>query len=687
MDIRLFINGVRNRELAVRSVRSSYVRAWEAELFHAARHDGRAAAGLWDDVRIQDGSGRVLLRGNVTEVRPGGVSEEGVTYVASGRRFRLENEPVRINGRGFYIWNRRGHTCKEGRGGEDSPGKDGGKWTAGEIIIDILEHALGLPVAHAGTTTDGGAVSDILGHHGHAGCVTDPYLTAADVADYDPTTILSLDSVIGEFSVDNTSVADAISLLLALNGGFWGWYMDPASGELVVVDLDALPAQGLQAGELGHWQDEEGTDYVLLGNELDWSLDGVCSTIVIQGTDRTVEEQPANIEGTGNPGKGDLGELELVAEPWRDFAAAYRALAQPKRPVTAKLIDEECDYTPPAGSHSLSHMPRIYVGTDAGPKTFYNASAVYWLLASRMIAFTRAPSLGPGQRLWGWYWAKVPFTVRSGPAGDAYSCYGYERTRTVYDPAFRHPTSWPQPGTADDQTAMELLAERLLRLYMDVRRQGVLRCDGLDFDTFGLLHRYNVLNLGPTATGTSPGGSTTPAPGPTTTTPAAPDPMQWESLRVNAVEVLHNFDQARTDVTVANTFWMLEEYSELKRRLELNLFAQRELALSEDLYACQIKDTAVEHTTEGPTTPAPTTTTEGPCVEIGSTVETEAALTDTWSAGDGCVVVTQLVRMAYDHSGDQKLYAYYRDFTYEAAGGLVAVSAETRVTIDTPEPC
>ncbi len=686
MGIRLFINGARNRELTIRSIRASYVRAWQAELFCAARHDPPygGPAGLWDAVRINDDSGRVLFRGNVTDVRPGGVGEEGVTYVASDKRFRLENEPVRINGRGFYVWNRRGHTCYDGQGGEDSPGKDGGKWTAGEIIIDILEHALGLPVTHGGTTTDGGAVSDIPGHHGNANCVTDEYLTAADIADHDAGTILSLDSVVGEFSVDNTSVADAISLLLALNGGFWGWYIDPASGALVVVDMDSLPAEDLQAGRLGHWQDEAGTDYELLGNELDWSLDGVCSTIVIQGTDRTVEEQPANIEGTGNPGTGDLGELELVAAPWRDFAAAYRAVAQPKRAVTGKPIDEAGAYTPPAGSGILSHLPRIYVGTDAGAKTFYTESDVYWLLASRMIAFPHVPSLGPGEKLWGWYWAEVPFTVQAGPSGDAYACYGYERTRTVYDTAFRHVTSWPQPGTADDETAMEILAERLLRLLRDVRRQGALRCDGVDFDRFGLLRRYNVVNLGPTTTSTTPGGSTSSGAG-TTTTPGPTDPMQWSALRVNAVEVLYNFDQARTDISVANTFYMLEDYSELKRRLELNLFAQRELALSEDIYDCQIQNPAVRHTTEAPA-PA-STTTEGPCFEIGSTAETDEAFDDSWTLGYGCVVVTQLVRMAYNHSGDQKLYAFYRDFTYDAAGALVAVSPEVRVTIDTPEPC
>ena len=33
------------------------------------------------------------------------------------------------------------------------------------------------------------------------------------------------------------------------------------------------------------------------------------------------------------------------------------------------------------------------------------------------------------------------------------------------------------------------------------------------------------------------------------------------------------------------------------------------------------------------------------------------------------------------------LYAYQRNFTFDANGNLTAVSAESRVTIDTPEAC
>ena len=688
-DLVVTVNGAEATDLCLRRVRASYTRPWECELFQAGRHDGCPAARLWDEVLVTY-QHEVIFRGNVTETRPGGVAGEGVVYLAQCKRFRLENEPVRINGRGHYVWNRRGHTCEEGQGGEDSPGQDGEKWTAGEIVVDILEHALGLPA--------GG--SDIAGHHGAASCVSDSFLTAADVAGYNAATILTLDSVIGEFSVDDTPIADAIGMLLGLGGGFWGWYINPASGNLIVQDLDALAASDIQAGEFGAWQDAGGTDYRLLGNDLTWSLDGVCSTIRIQGTDRTDEEQPANIEGDANPGAGNLGELEHVATPWKDFACAYRALAQPTRRFTTRPIDVPAAYTPPAGWLGFDHNPRIYVGTDAGAKTIYHPGAgnpwPRWMVPSGIIGFYDVPALGVGEKLWGWYWADVPFVVEAGPAGDAWAIYGRECVRTVYDPGFKHTTTWPQAGTADDEVAMGVLAERLLRLYRDVRRQGTLTVDEVDVGTYNLDARYNVVNLGLcdlTTTSTTSGATTT-SPGATTTTPYE-DPMRWSRLRLNAVEVEWDFENDLTAITVANTFFMLEEYSEMKRRMEMNLFARRELDLSESIFDCVVREAAaqsggddqVEDTTTSTTTSTTAEATTTTQRTIGTIAETEAAQSDSYSGAPNTVVHLIIqTRDAYNDAGDQKFYSYYRTLTFPI-GAILGVTAETRVTIDEPDEC
>lgn len=76
---------------------------------------------------------------------------------------------------------------------------------------------------------------------------------------------------------------------------------------------------------------------------------------------------------------------------------------------------------------------------------------------------------------------------------------------------------------------------------------------------------------------------------------------------------------------------------------------------------------------------------------IGSASETETADTGTWArASQGTsrgLTKTVLYRMAYNHSGDKVLYAYYRVETYDANGHLMSISAETRVSIDATEAC
>jgi len=633
MDVQIYINGVLRTDLRVLQLKRSYLEPWTALLRYNGRHDACGMPRMWDSVLIcqvaESGGtttttsggypGPVLFRGDITDIAPGGIAEESWNCTASGKRFRLENEPVCINGRGHYVWNRRGHTCNN-ESGEDSPGADGGKWTAGEIAVDILEHALGIPA--------GG--SDISGHHGDPCCVTDTYLTAGDIAGYTAADWLALDTVIGEFSVDNTPVAQALDMLLGLAGGFYGWYVDPESGNLVLTDLDACPVRNIEAGQLGHWQDEAGKNYVLLDNKLDWSLDGVCTTVIVQGTDRTVEEKPANIEGTGNPALGDAGELELVAAPWMDWPAAFRHVCQTKRLPTWREIDPGNTLTPPQGYLTWDKGPRIYKGTDAGAKYVYvpdtpGVPLPSWNRVTGIISFYENPSLDPGEKLWGWYFARVPFTVQAGPDGDAYWHYGYENTLIIYDPAFKHTTSWPRPGTADDEVAMGILAERILRQRKDVRRQGVLVCDEVDPSAFGLDVRYNVLNLG--CTSTLAPATTTAAPG-TSTTTLPPDPMRWDELQINAVEVVYDLDRNETQITVANTFFMLEGYSELKRRLEQNLFARRELDLSEDVNDCQVLASAYQGEVGTPTSttteaPSTSTTTEAPGPTT-STTTTEA---------------------------------------------------------------
>lgn len=75
----------------------------------------------------------------------------------------------------------------------------------------------------------------------------------------------------------------------------------------------------------------------------------------------------------------------------------------------------------------------------------------------------------------------------------------------------------------------------------------------------------------------------------------------------------------------------------------------------------------------------------------GNSTETEAESTDTWDVTNQSdkrgVVFTCISRVVYDDTGDETLYAYYRDLTFDAVGHLTLIGTETRVTIDAPESC
>ena len=69
----------------------------------------------------------------------------------------------------------------------------------------------------------------------------------------------------------------------------------------------------------------------------------------------------------------------------------------------------------------------------------------------------------------------------------------------------------------------------------------------------------------------------------------------------------------------------------------------------------------------------------------------ETADSGTWDhsnpqARDGFKVTIQTGE-AYNHEGDRTLYAFVRDFTFNAHGQLVTVSAERRVVVEAPESC
>jgi len=85
-------------------------------------------------------------------------------------------------------------------------------------------------------------------------------------------------------------------------------------------------------------------------------------------------------------------------------------------------------------------------------------------------------------------------------------------------------------------------------------------------------------------------------------------------------------------------------------------------------------------------------TAEDPAVLEPTDFEQETAAGDEWDItdpppGKDGVTVRVQTRTAYNDAGDQKLYAFYRDLTFDSRGCLVATTAETRVEVDAPEDC
>ena len=82
---------------------------------------------------------------------------------------------------------------------------------------------------------------------------------------------------------------------------------------------------------------------------------------------------------------------------------------------------------------------------------------------------------------------------------------------------------------------------------------------------------------------------------------------------------------------------------------------------------------------------------DDPLVLYNTVEGSETAQIDTWdrtSQGDNDGVIIRIqTRTVYNDAGDEKLYAFHRDLTFDSKGILVSISAETRSQVDVPEAC
>ncbi|HOX38746.1 MAG TPA: hypothetical protein PL033_12220 [Candidatus Brocadiia bacterium] len=547
-DCILKINGTLRNDVEVRRVSFGYTGPSRAELFAADRLD--AASGLLENndlVQIwhaSESSENLIFHGWIYRVIPGSVATEGVSYLALDRRARLADAKVRVNGGYSYAWNRRGFHCDHGAGAA-GPGGLNSLWTTGEILIDILEHALGVP-------EDGSAIPS---HHADASYVTEPFLSASDYT-YIASDVLAMDAQVTEFSVNGESLAEAITRLVDATGGDYGWRVAP-DGRIRVVNHRLCPTVSVRAGEEGHYVDEAGKDYNLEDNRLSFNLDGVFTRVTIQGDDGTDMVMPANVLEGENEETGN-SEVLLVSSDEPGWHSVWR-LPHDQERMSWRPVSSDV----PEGWGTFPNGPRLYRGTREGGKIALAPTDWFYNPQNFMIYVWPGADweLGEDETLWGWYYYNTPFKVTAGPSGSAYSDYGFDAEYVIYDPEWKSPTGWPQSSQSASD-AMAQLAAELVAQYGDARICGTVTIDAASRSDLDLERRISFANL---------------------------DGNKWSDLDVGIMQTDWEPARRRVTHTVAHRITALDGYREARRRMELSAFMKNALYKEEKLRGCLVR--------------------------------------------------------------------------------------------------
>ena len=467
------------------------------------RHDEGVL--VTNDDRVQViADGAVIFDGWVRLNEPQGVAKEGVAYTAYGARWRLENEVcVRVNGSYAYTYN---------PGGRDSRSPHGGWlgcWTVGEALMDLLEHAMGIPEAG----------SAIPLHHTGPEDVTDPYLPPEVFGAYDLATIRSFTTRLAEFNIQGMRFGAAITLLVEQEGQI-GWFIDPWSKTLVFVRLGAGPITTLSAGEVGRHVDDPGDVYEVEDNPLRMSLEEVHTKIVVQGRSKTVEIRPDGLPGERPQGALGDAQLEKGWDPelegvWREeewsagnytgdnrYEWVHRRYVA--RPVEQRVWRAGRMQADDGRFYGAGTWPsgEVHLGQAPGEKTLVGAAHVVYFEYG-VVLFVEPYVLARDQELWAWYRCEQPFVVTLGPAGSAYTNYGLVSELVVYEEGFEHKTSrLPSAGgyyssfdARDDTGRMIELAQRLLSIYGSERMYGEVIVDSIEPSRFQPGMRVDFLHL------------------------------------------------------------------------------------------------------------------------------------------------------------------------------------------------
>lgn len=408
-----------------------------------------------------DGFASLRFKGRVTHVTPGGMSDEGVTWRVQGLSYILNRWIAKWNEWSDMSYNSNFQMQVDapqsltGSVGSGTINKKA-RWSLGEIIIDVLEHAFGINTPSRFTVGGGYAnmpsVSDIPMHHPTPDTVQNPYAhlypagAARDYIDqlvWYPAQLKSLlDIYVPNLNFTDEHLWDLIESIVQ-QAGEHGVFIDPSvrtRPELIVHKFSTSVSVPIWAGELT--ASAETSKYRILDDQWTMDLDNVANVIRIEGA--------PTVGSTMGPGDtqpstdGKLTKLDGAGKVWRvqNQDVAKWVWGWDATDVTQNFRDLNV-------SQYENYGPVLY--KDGAP---YTANPVMWLPRGLMLSKV---ALSGDLRVRTLY-AK-PFVVKVGPAAgfcgqrptsgmgsvplypnatkfDVFNNYGFVREQTYSMPDF-----------------------------------------------------------------------------------------------------------------------------------------------------------------------------------------------------------------------------------------------------------
>lgn len=510
----------------------------------------------------------LMFRGFLEVNNPQGVTSEGIAYTAYGLEHAANRFIVKYNKSVDRTYN------VESLPDYTSPNVNGERWTVGQIMIDVLEHALGIPTRYddlgGGFYELIGVISDIPLHHPTPNSVTDPYMPSNILRPmdnpgyftYDPDSILALDLELPEVHVTTQRFWDFMQMMVQ-KMDHHGIFIDPSNPDapfFTVHDYTASTVVDFNFGEYDqHIEDIETAPGAPLVTEssLTFSITECRTRIIVEGRGLVQELIPL---GVGGPDDGTM-------------VPHWDPNAEPNDPSIGRewIIRDGQKYTPfwegPI-SLGLGVIGPILVinGVPCHPD-FAN-----WDLEIGAVSVDQDLRWATTIEAWTLYLA--PFQVIAGPGGSAYDDHGLISEEAIFDDSLVHPshplclqyglistynygplydciygnTSSSNSGEEyclplpprNDTALMQGIADAMLARMGDEKVSVDLTLDAIDLTQYNLTKKGNLIGL-----------------------------AKWDTLEAQVIQIRVTPQTDSMSVKLTNDVFRVPNYAEFKRRAQL----------------------------------------------------------------------------------------------------------------------